>query len=306
MSPPPSSPRDQRLAQALLLITPFMFTTNMVMARAVADFIPPVALAFWRWTGVFVILLLLCRAELWHRRSVLRQEAGQFLILGFLGMVICGAVVYWGAASTTATNIGLIYAISPVLIILLSRLWFGESMTPRQTLGTALALGGTVFIVLKGDWQVLLSLNFTLGDLLILAAAFAWAVYAVLLKRWPSRLSVNGRLAGITGAGALLLLPGLLVEAALVGPPLMDGRTILSLLTVILIPGLGAYAAYGYMTKHLGPTRTSLMLYLSPIYTALTAWMLLGEGFAFYHWVGSALVLPGLYLATHKPVAETS
>lgn len=305
MSTPAPQPRDQRLAQILLFVTPAMFTANMVLARATADFIPPVALTFWRWTGVFLLLLPFCGAELWRHRAVLRREAPQLFTLGLLGMGICGAVVYWGAATTTATNIGLIYAISPVLIILLSRLWFGDAMNLRQGLGTLLAVGGVLFIVLKGDPRILLSLAFTLGDLLILAAAIAWSVYTVLLKRWPSRLSLNGRLAGITGAGALLLLPALAVETVLVGAPKPDTRTLLAVATLILVPGLGAYGTYGYITKHLGPARTGLMLYLSPIYTALMAWMLLGEGFAFYHWVGSALVLPGLYLATHKPVAET-
>ncbi len=305
-TPPASTARDQQLAQILLFITPAMFTTNMVMARATADFIPPVALAFWRWTGVCLVLGLLCGRELWRYRTAIREEAGQFAVLGFLGMVICGAGVYWGAASTTATNIGLIYATSPVIIILLSRIWFGEAMNLRQGLGTALALIGVLVIVLRGDIAVLQSLSFSLGDLLILAASVAWAVYAVLLKRWPTKLSVNGRLVGITGAGALLLLPGLVLETISAGPPAMDGRTLLAIITLIIVPGIGAYSTYGYMTKHLGPSKTGLMLYLSPIYTAVMAWVLLGESFAFYHWIGSALVLPGLYLATHKPQQETA
>lgn len=306
MSTPGTTPRDERLAQIMLFITPAMFTTNMVMARATAEFIPPVALAFWRWSGVCLLLGLFCGRELWRQRKAIRQEAGQFLVLGFLGMVVCGAGVYWGAASTTATNIGLIYATSPVIIILLSRLWFGEAMSLRQGIGTALALSGVLVIVLKGDIDVLHSLSFSLGDLLMLAAAIAWAIYAVLLKRWPSRLSVNGRLAGITGAGALLLLPALLLEGALAGPPVWDNRTLLVIATLIIVPGIGAYGSYSYMTKHLGPSRTGLILYLSPIYTALMAWALLGEHFAFYHWIGSALVLPGLYIATHKPQPETA
>jgi len=307
MTPPPAATaREQQLAQILLFITPAMFTTNMVMARATADFIPPVALAFWRWSGVFLVLALLYGRELWRLRSAIRAEAWQCLMLGFLGMVICGAGVYWGAASTTATNIGLIYATSPVIIILLSRIWFGEAMSLRQGLGTALALIGVLVIVLRGDIGLLFSLSFSLGDLLILAASAAWAVYAVLLKRWPSRLSINARLACITGAGALLLLPLLAAETALAEPPALDGRTLLAIITLVIVPGIGAYGTYGYMTKHLGPSKTGLMLYLSPIYTALMAWALLGESFAFYHWIGSALVLPGLYLATHKPQQETA
>jgi drug/metabolite transporter (DMT)-like permease len=296
-----SSPRDLRIAQILLFVTPAMFTTNMVMARATAGLIPPVALAELRWLGVVLVLLPFCGRELWRSRAAILQEWKEFAALGFLGMGICGAGVYYGAATTTATNIGLIYATSPVMIILLSRLLFAERFSLRQGLGTALALLGVQAIILRGDPATILNLTFTPGDLIILAAAVSWALYSVYLKHWPSRLSVSARLAGIAFAGVLIMLPVQAFELAVVGPPAFDLRTIAAVVTLVLVPGVGAYATFGYMTKHLGPNRTGLMLYLAPVYTALMAWLLLGEAFAFYHWLGAALVLPGLYFATHKP-----
>ncbi len=297
----PAPSRDQRIAQILLFITPALFTTNMVLARATADFIPPVALSCMRWLGVVLVLLPFCGQELWRCRGALRREWRQLAALGFLGMGICGAGVYYGAAFTTATNIGLIYAISPVMIILLARAMFGERLSKRQALGTALALAGVLAIVLRGDPAALLSLSFSIGDLIMLAAATAWALYTVLLKRWASPLGVNARLTAIALAGVIILLPFLAWELGTRGPPIFDTRTVAAALTLVLVPGIGAYATYSYITKHLGPSRTGLLLYLSPIYTAIMAWLLLGESFALYHWIGAALVLPGLYLATHKP-----
>lgn len=296
-----TSARDLRIAQILLFITPAMFTTNMVMARATAGLIPPVALAELRWLGVVLVLLPFCGRELWRARAAILREWKEFAILGFLGMGICGGGVYYGATTTTATNIGLIYATSPVMIILLSRMLFAERFSLRQGLGTALALTGVLAIILRGDPATILHLTFTPGDLIILVAAASWALYSVLLKHWPSRLSVSARLATIAFAGVLVVLPVQALELAVVGPPSFDLRTIAAVVTLILVPGVGAYATFGYMTKHLGPNRTGLMLYLSPVYTAIMAWLLLGEVFAFYHWLGTALVLPGLYFATHKP-----
>lgn len=301
---PPASARDQRIAQILLFVTPALFTTNMVLARATADFIPPVALSGMRWLGVVLVLLPFCASELWRHRAALQKEWPQLAVLGFLGMGICGAGVYYGAAFTTATNIGLIYAISPVMIILLSRAMFGDRLNRRQALGTALALAGVLAIILRGDPAALLDLSFSIGDLIMLAAAFSWALYTVLLKRWPSPLGVNARLTAIAMAGVIILLPFLGWELETRGPPDFDIRTIAAAVTLVLVPGVGAYATYSYITKHLGPSRTGLLLYLSPVYTAVMAWLLLGECFALYHWIGAALVLPGLYLATHTPSSE--
>ncbi|WP_437321830.1 DMT family transporter [Sorangium sp. So ce385] len=298
---PAAGARDQRIAQILLFLTPAMFTANMVLARATADFIPPVALAELRWSGVVLLLLPFCGAELRQRRDALAREWRGLLVLGLLGMGICGAGVYLAAATTTATNIGLLYSFSPIGIILLSRAMFGERLSLRQSLGAALALAGMLVIVLRGDPATLLRLSFTTGDLLILGAAMSWALYAVLLKRWPTALGVNARLTAIAASGVVVMLPFLAWELAVKGPPAFDARTVAAVLTLIVVPGAGAYAAYGYITKHLGPSRTGLMLYLSPIYTAVMAWLFLGEDFAAHHWIGAALALPGLYLATHKP-----
>lgn len=292
--------REQQIAQILLFVTPAMFATNMLLARYTADFIPPVALAVWRWLGVCVLLLPFCGAELWrHRRAVLR-DAPRLLVLGGLGMGICGALVYAAGKTTTATNIGLIYAVSPVIIILLTRLMFGERLSRRQMAGTALALAGTVLIVAKGHLETLLSLRFVPGDLMILVAATAWALYSVLLKRWPGNLSINGRLAAISGAGVIVLLPFLGWEMAVVGTAHPDARTLAIIAVLILVPGIGAYATHGYITRHLGPSKGGLILYLAPVYTSLLAWLLLGERIAAYHWIGAALVLSGLYIATSR------
>lgn len=298
---PASEHRDQRIAQVMIFVTPAMFCTNMLLARYSADFIPPVALAVWRWLGVFVLLLPFCGWELWRQRRYLAKDASKLLVLGGLGMGICGAVVYAAGQTTTATNIGLIYAVSPVLIILLSRVMFQERMSPRQGLGTALALGGMLWIVAKGDFAALASLRFVPGDLFILAAAAAWALYSVLLKRWPSPLGINARLAAIAIAGVILMLPFLAWETAVVGPATPDARTLAVIATVILVPGVGAYALHGYITKHLGPSKSGLILYLSPVYNAVLAWLLLGERLAVYHWLGAAFVLAGLYIATTRP-----
>lgn len=296
-----SSARDLRIAQILLFVTPAMFTTNMVLARATAGLIPPVALAELRWIGVVILLLPFCGRELWHSRAQLMRDWRHLAILGFLGMGICGAGVYYGAATTTATNIGLIYATSPVQIILLSRALFGEGFSLRQGAGTALALLGVLVIILRGDASALLHLSFSAGDLIIFGASVSWALYSVLLKHWPSSLSVTARLAAIALAGVIVMLPIQVWELATIGPPRFDLPTVAAVITLIVVPGVGAYATFSYMTKHLGASRTALMLYLAPIYTAAMAWLLLGEAFAFYHWLGAALVLPGLYFATHKP-----
>jgi drug/metabolite transporter (DMT)-like permease len=222
------------------------------------------------------------------------------LLLGALGMGVCGAFVYVAAATTTATNIGILYAASPVLIILLGRLLHGEHMAIHQLIGVALCLAGVLVILARADLGVLRGLRFTAGDLWVVAAVVAWAVYSVRLRYRPTALGLNERFAGIVLGGVVTLLPFTIGEALLDRPPPLTAETVAWVAFLAVVASFGAYQVYGMILQALGASEASLLFYLTPVYNALLAWLLLGERLAPYHLAGAALVLPGLYLATRR------
>ena len=205
---------EDRVASTLLFVVPIFFCTNMLVAKATADLIPPVALAFLRWSATFCLLLPFIGGRLWFRRDAIRREWKDLLVLGALGMGVCGAFVYIGADTTSATNIGLIYSASPVLIILLAAMFYGESVTGRQLIGVGISLLGVIVIVCKGDIDTLLSLAFSPGDLWIVAAMTGWAVYSVLLRYRPSEMGMGTRFGAIILGGMIVLAPFTAMEMA--------------------------------------------------------------------------------------------
>ncbi|MBS1179514.1 MAG: family transporter [Proteobacteria bacterium] len=300
-SPIPLKPsRRHRIAQLLLWITPALWSSNYIIARASDGVIAPHALALGRWTLALALLLPLSGGALVTGFAQWKGEWKQMLLLGALGMWICGAFVYQGAHTTSATNIGLIYAATPVAIAFASTKLLHERFSAWQRAGMALALGGVVFVIAKGDLANLRAVRFTVGDLWILVAAVSWVAYTVLLQRWPSALGPTPRLAAITFGGVLVLLPFAAFEAAFQPGPAFSGKALLLIVLAGLLPGFFSYQAYGYMLRELGAARSSLVMYLAPVYAAFTAWALLGEAPRWYHAVGAALILPAIYLATRK------
>ncbi|MCA3268644.1 MAG: DMT family transporter [Azospirillum sp.] len=292
---------DRRLALVLFFLVPATFASNMLTARAVAGDIPPVALAFWRWTLTLAILTPFVAGALWRGREELRRDWRGYLFFGFLGMGVCGAPVYLAGATTTATNMGLIYAASPVVIVLFARFGFGEAVGLHRAAGIALALAGALWIVARGDPGAFLRLDFVVGDLIIVVAMLAWSVYSVLLKHRPTGFDPTTRLAAIVAGGVLANLPFFLAETAFVAVPSYGPRDWAIFLFVALVPGIASYLGYSIVIGVLGAGAASLVMYLIPLYNAGLAWLLLGEGLATYHLVGAAMLLPGLYLGTKKP-----
>ena len=292
--------RRLRFAQALLWITPALWSSNYIIARAADGVIAPHALALGRWTLAWLLMLPVSAAALAGSFAQWRHEWKQMLLLGALGMWICGAFVYQGAQTTSAVNIGLIYAATPVAIALVSTRLLHEHVSAWQRAGMALALAGVVFVIAKGEPANLLSVRFAVGDLWILAAAISWVAYTVLLQRWPSALGPAPRLAAITFGGVLVLLPPAALEAWLRPGPPLGAKALLLVVLAALLPGFLSYQAYAYMLRELGAARSALVMYLAPVYAAFTAWALLGEAPRWYHAVGAALILPAIWLATRS------
>ncbi len=115
-----------RLALALIWISPALWAVNSIVARKAVGVVGPYTLALGRWAVAGLLLALLARGELWRERHAVWSDWRQYLVLGFLGMGICGAGVYIGAQTTQAMNISLIYSAAPVVIALAAVIGLGE------------------------------------------------------------------------------------------------------------------------------------------------------------------------------------
>jgi drug/metabolite transporter (DMT)-like permease len=287
-------------AQLLLWVVPLLWSSNYVIARAADGVIAPHALAAGRWLVAGLLLLVFVWKPLREHRAALRREWAHLLVLGLLGMYICGAWVYQAGRSTSSANIALIYAVTPMTIAAASAWALREAISRWQWLGMALALAGLLFIITKGDPARLLAVEFVAGDLWITACAVAWTAYSVLLKRWPSALPPLVRLVTIIFGGLVVLLPGAVLEALLVPTPPWSWAATGLVAVAALLPGVLSYGAHSLLQRELGASRTAMMLYLAPVYGAALAWLLLDEVPGWYHVVGAAMILPSIWMASRR------
>ena len=155
--------------------------TNLVVARGGVEFVPPVSLSFWRWTLVFIILLIFNFFALKNKIKIIKKEYKKLFFLGLMGCGVGSVFPYKAGETTTIVNMGIIYTSSPIFIILISYFLFGEKINKAKFVGLISCLIGVLIIIVKGDIALLLSLKFTSGDLWMLGAAIGWALYSVYL-----------------------------------------------------------------------------------------------------------------------------
>ena len=294
----------------LIFAIPGFWSVNYLVGRTAPAWIAPHALAFSRWALAAALLAVFAWPELRAKRHLIWADRWHFLLLGMLGMWVCGAWMYVASRTSPTNNIALIYAVSPVFIVLGAALFLKEHLRKAQWLGVVLALTGLIHVVIRGEWVHILQTEFVAGDWWILACAIAWAIYSVLLKKWPSPFSPLARLVLIAAAGALFMLPLTVMEAASNLPltqTTWGWQTAVLIVAAAVFPGAGAYWAYSTLQKNIGAARTALVLYLGPLYAAALAWFVLGEPLHAYHAVGALIILPGIFLASQaKPALNTS
>ena len=288
-----------KVAWILVFICPAFFSSNMIVARGISGHFPPISLAFLRWLLVGIVIMIALKALRQLNLQLIRQEIRSILFLASLGMGLCGGPVYLAGELTTATNIGLIYSSAPLLMAVMAFFVFKESLNLNQSLGLFLGLIGVLIILIKADLNLLMQLQFNLGDLWIVLATCSFSIYSLGIKHLKSQLSQVQRFGAMALGGALWHLPFVIMEIFTRGPwPELTPTIATALVVVVFFASIGAYLSYGFIVVHLGTAIAGTTLYLSPIYAAVLAAILLQEAIMPYHWIGGALILPGLWLVS--------
>ena len=279
--------------------------SNLVVARGGVEYVPPISLAFWRWTLVFLILLPFTYMSLKKNFKIIKKEYRQLFFLGSMGCGVCGAFPFLAGQTTTVTNMGIIYTSSPIFIILISAIFFNEKINFMKIIGLISCLIGVFAIIIKGDLNLLLNLNFTIGDLWMLAAAIGWALYSIYLFYWKSELPIFQRFTLVAFFGAISLLPFYIIEEVVVQRTSFNLQFFLWVVFAAISPGIIAFTLYTQAQKSLGASLTGFTLYVFTIYAAIYGFIFFDEKLETFHYIGTVLVFIGVYLAKKNYETKT-
>ena len=296
---------QKKLAWSLFIICPGFFASNMVMARAMADVMPPMTMALTRWLFVSMIIFAFCWPWIKTNTQIIFSEWKHLIVLGGFGMGLCGGPVYLAGEYTSATNIGLIYASSPLLILLISVFFLKEKISFVQIVGFLMGVLGVLLILVRGNLTTIFFIEFNKGDLWICSATLSFALYSLGLKYFKTRIPSIVRIGLMSAAGVLWHLPFTIMEFIFWNREfVLSAQMFQGLFILIFISSFAAYVSYSKIIAILGAAKAGMVLYLSPIYVAIFAILLLGENLAWFHIIGCLLIIPGVWLTSLKSYSE--
>ena len=285
-------------AYLLLVLTTLFWSGNFIVGRAVHGTVPPIALAFCRWGGAFLVVIGFAWPHLRRDWPVLLRHWRMLLLLAATGIAAFNTFVYIGLGSTTALNGLLMQSTMPAAILLCSFLLFGERPGFVQLLAIAVSLVGVLVIITRGEAWALGRISLNSGDLWMFAAVLAYAVYSALLRRRPPVHALS-LLAAIFALGAAMLVPFLAWESSSAALAL-DRTTVLAVLYVAVFPSVLAYFCWNRGVELVGANRAGQFVHLMPVFGSALAILVLGEAFHGYHAAGAALIFAGIVLASRS------
>jgi drug/metabolite transporter (DMT)-like permease len=292
-------PKLTPTAALLLTISPLLWAGNAVVGRLITELISPMTLNLLRWLIVFVLLLPLAGSVL-SRRSRLWPSWRRFCFLGLLSMGGYNALLYLALNTSTPLNVTLVGSSTPVWMLLIGRLFFGATITPRQCLGAAMSVAGVLVVLSRGQLDLLLSVHLVTGDIYVLLAAVAWAYYSWMLAcptSEPSEIRSNWSAFLLAQVAFGLVWSGLFAggEWALDMGHIQWGWPLATALTYIALgPALLAYRAWSAGVSRAGPAVAGFFANLTPLFTALLSAAFLGEMPHLFHVMAFALIVGGI------------
>jgi len=289
---------DYRMPYLLLTLSTLIWSGNFVLSRAMNSTIPPAGFVFWRWLVAVVILAPIALPRLRREWPIVRANWRLMLVCGFFGMTLFNFLIYTAMHSTTAINAALVNSSIPVFIIIFARVFYGQRVTPRQQTGIALSLAGVAIIILQGEPSRIGTLSLNIGDLLVLLAAFAWALYSVALRRYPQGLNPFVFLFCIAACGLVFLVPFYAAEIARGELMTANPATILSIAYVGIFASVVAFMSWNSGLRKVGPHLGGQFVHLMPAFSTILAVIFLGERLHPFHIFGISLIFIGILCAT--------
>lgn len=285
----------------LLWAPPLIWSSHIVIGRALADIYPPFALTLLRWIVAFAALLPFVARDARRQLPLVRRHWRLVLLCGATGMVGYSALAYIALRTTQAANVAFINSMLPLMVPLATLVLAREPIRRRTLAGLAVSSLGVLWILTRGEAATLTELAFSAGDVLTVVAVACYALYSVLIRRKPPQLNLFVFLLATIAGGIVVALPLAALEMARGARVPMDAPAWAAVVYIGLAISLLAYLVWNRCIMTLGATITGVSYHLLSVFTPLLAFVLLGERLAGFHVVGIALILAGVLMAAFHP-----
>jgi len=285
----------------MLVLATLFWAGNFIVGKAAfVEDIPPMSLVFFRWLLVWLILLPFTYKEIIKYKEIIFKNLPLLFFLALTSVGLFNSFTYLALVHTQVINASLFNTAIPAMIILLCFIFKIEKTNRFQIMGLILSVLGILSIITKLDFNILLSLNFNKGDIIMIGGVVTWGLYSSFLKKKKFTLPLLTLVHILCTFGLLFILPQFLFEISQGKIIKFDINLSYILIYLALFPSIGSYYCWAGAVSIIGANRAGIFLSLIPLFSTILAMFFFNENFYFFHFIGSVLIVLGLILSNKK------
>ena len=292
----------QNIKAYTMLVCATLFWAGNFMVGKLAYFenIPPMTLVFLRWSLVWIILLPFTYKEILSNKNIILKNLPLLFFLALTSVGLFNSFTYLALAHTQVINASLFNTAIPAMIIFLCFLLKIEKTNKFQIFGLIISVLGILSIITKLNLNIVLSLSFNKGDLIMIGGVITWGLYSAFLKKKKFTLPLLTLVHILCTLGLLFILPQFLYELSQGLTIKINTNLVYTLIYLALFPSIGSYYCWAGAVAIIGPNRAGIFLSLIPLFSTIMAIIFFNEQFQFFHLIGSILIILGLFLSNKE------
>ncbi len=288
-------------AYIMLVCATLFWAGNFMIGKfAYIANIPPMSLVFYRWSLVWLILIPFTLKEIIKSKEIILNNLPLLLFLALTSVGLFNSFTYLSLVHTQVINSSLFNTAIPAIIILLCFLFKIEKTNKYQILGLIISVLGILSIITKLNFEIILSLNFNKGDLIMIGGVISWGLYSSFLKKKTFSLPLLTLVQVLCTFGLIFIFPQFFYE-------FYQGQRIdfnidlfYILIFLALFPSIGSYYCWAGAVSIIGANRAGIFLSLIPLFSTIMAIYFYNEKFQFFHLIGAILIIIGLFLSNKE------
>ena len=288
-------------AYIMLVCATLFWAGNFMIGKfAFISNIPPMSLVFLRWSLVWFILLPFTYKEVIKYKDVILSNLPLLFFLAFTSVGLFNSFTYLSLVYTQVINASLFNTAIPAIIILLCFIFKIEKTNRYQNLGLIISVLGILSIITKLNLEIILSLNFNKGDLIMIGGVISWGLYSSFLKKKKFTIPLLTLVHVLCTFGLIFIFPQFMYEFSQGQKVDINIDLIYILFFLALFPSIGSYYCWAGAVSIIGANRAGIFLSLIPLFSTIMAISFYGEQFKLFHLIGAVLIILGLFLSNKE------
>jgi drug/metabolite transporter (DMT)-like permease len=280
----------------ILVVQSFMASGTHIVAKVVVRDVDAFTLTLVRSiiAAVAMGLILLARGK-WP--AIRREDFRTVFALSFLAVPVNQFFFLFGLQYTIPSNAALLYATTPIIVLLFSRWFLREPLTPRKSIGVVLGFVGVVIVIFERGLSE--SVQYFIGNVIIFLAVLAWGLYTVHGKRLIAQYGAIEASSVTLILGTFLFVPIGILPALRFPFATLSTSNWFQILYLAIITSVFAYFLWYYALGRIEAGKVALFANLQPILTTVLAVMLLGQSITLAFIIGGIIAISGVVVAQY-------